>query len=152
MERGMDKQEILDYFGFKGEYVGTTKGAKYVEEDDFLGSTNTKTGNIKYGDLAFDSYDKLKMTYYKEKFHSLRVKNGIKLETQTAEFGKHLKFYPEERLGFIHAYKNQGLYPTHGLDLMRHINFYQSQSFNLEKSKYFSAKWWHFIYKIQRRW
>ena len=156
IERGMDKQAILDYFGFEGTYTGTAKGPSYVdgggEGASFFGSTNPQTGNISYGDLAFDSYDKLKMTYNKEMCHSLRVKNGIQLETQGTEFGEHLKYYPEERLGFNHAYKNQGLYPSAGKGLMGNISFYQMQSFNLNPSQYYSAKWWHFIYKIPRRW
>jgi hypothetical protein len=156
IERGMDKQAMLDYFGFEGTYTGTTKGPSYIEGGgegaSFYGSTNPKTGSIKYGDLAFDSYDKLKMTYNKEMYHSLRVKNGIPLETQGTELGKHLKYYPEERLGFIHAYKNQGLYPSAGKGLMSNISYYQMQSFNLNPSQYYSAKWWHFIYKIPRRW
>jgi RHS repeat-associated protein len=156
IERGMDKQAMLDYFGFEGTYTGTTKGPSYIdgggEGASFYGSTNPKTGSIKYGDLAFDSYDKLKMTYNKEMYHSLRVKNGIPLETQGTELGKHLKYYPEERLGFIHAYKNQGLYPSAGKGLMSNISYYQMQSFNLNPSQYYSAKWWHFIYKIPRRW
>lgn len=156
IERGMDKQALLDYFGFEGTYTGVTKGPSYVdgggEGSSFFGSINPQTGNIIYGNLAFDSYDKLKMTYIKEMYHSLRVKNGIPLETQGTEFGKHLKYYPEERLGFIHAYKNQGLYPSAGKGLMWNISFYQMQSFNLNLSQYYSAKWWHFIYKIPRRW
>ena len=113
IERGIDKQAMLDYFGFEGTYTGTTKGPSFVdgggEGASFFGSTNPQTGNIRYGDLAFDSYDKLKMTYNKEMYHSLRVKNGIPLETQGTEFGKHLKYYPEERLGFIHVYKRPRL-------------------------------------------
>jgi RHS repeat-associated protein len=156
MKRGMGEQAILNYFGFDGTYTGTTKGPGYVngggKGTSFFGSTDPQTGNIKYGDLAFDSYEKLKMTYNKEMYHSLRVKNGIPLESQGTAFGKHLKYYPEERLGFIHAYKNQGLYPSAGKGLMGNISFYQSQSFNLNPSQYYSAKWWHFVYKIPRRW
>ena len=156
IERGMDKQAMLDYFGFEGTYIGTTKGPSYVdgggEGASFYGSTNPKTGSIKYGDLAFDSYDIFNMTYNKEIYHSLRVKNGIPLETQGTELGKHLKYFPEERLGFIHAYKNQGLYPSAGKGLMSNISYYQMQSFSLHPSQYYSAKWWHFIYKIPRRW
>ena len=121
-----------------------------VGKAQVFGSTNSQTGNIRYGDLAFDSYDKLKMTYNKEMYHSLRVKNGIPLETQGTEFGKHLKYYPEERLGFIHAYKNQGLYPSAGKGLMSNISFYQMQSFNSNPSQYYSAKWWHLCIKLKK--
>ena len=31
IERGMDKQTILDYFSFEGTYTGTTKEAAYVD-------------------------------------------------------------------------------------------------------------------------
>jgi len=92
------------------------------------------------------------MTYYKEKFHSLRVKNGIGVETQGTGLGVQFKYFPEERLGFIHAYKNQGLYPSHGLNIMSQIDYYQTQSFNLNPSQYFKPKWGHFIYKISRIW
>jgi RHS repeat-associated protein len=156
MDKGMNKQAILNYFGFEGTYTGTTSGPNYVngggKGKSFLGSTNPQTGAIEYGDLAFDTYDKLKMTYNKEMYHSLRVKRGIPLETQNTTLGKHTKYFPEERLGFIDAYKNQGLYPSHGTNLMSNINYYQLQSLKLSSSQYFSSKWWHFIYKIPRRW
>jgi hypothetical protein len=65
---------------------------------------------------------------------------------------KGTKVFPEERLGFIEEYKNQGLYPNTTLNLSSQINFYQVQCIDLSLKEEFKFNWFDFIYKIPRRW
>ena len=119
MGRGVGKQEILDYFGFKADYVAerAVDGLGTVDGKAYYGSTNPVTGNIKIGDLAFSSYDNLKGTYTKELFTHFRVTSGKELALYSdwqslGDFGKNIKYYPEEALGFRNAFYNMGLYPN----------------------------------------
>jgi hypothetical protein len=151
-ERGLPNDEILDYFGFEGSYQKIKGGGgEYVEGNDYLGSANPITGEISYGDLAFDSYDKLHSVYVKERFHSFRVKNGIPMAIQDdlGIKGMGLKYAPEESLGFIHAYKNFGLYRGSQQNFLSNIQAYQAKMFDI--NKFYYRKWWHFIYRIPRR-
>ncbi|MBQ3656487.1 MAG: VCBS repeat-containing protein [Bacteroidales bacterium] len=145
------QQETLDYFGMDAKYIAhKPNGGEYVESDGFYGTTNPKTGIISIGDFAFDSYDKLNYTYHKELYHSMKIQNGISLSTQT-ELGIKYKYYPEERLGFLHTYKNQGLYIKHGSNIISNIQKYTNLCVGME-DEVFQKLWWHFIYKIPRRW
>lgn len=122
----------------------------YVEGNDFYGSINPVTGEISYGNAAFSSYDALLGTYVKERFHSVKVKRRESLATQDAPFIKNGTYFPEEALGFEHAYKNQDLFRNVPLNYRSSITFYQSQSINFSGSC-FDQKWWHGIYRIPRR-
>jgi len=108
------QQDALNYFGFKGKYNPQGSGPKNVEgKNMYIAYTEVKTGEINIGDLAFPTssnqfnggFDRLKMHYYKELFHHNRIISGIQLAQQT-NVPSELKFYPEERLGYIHLYKN----------------------------------------------
>ena len=92
----------LDYFGFEGKYNPNLKSKNYQSES-YWGGTNKNTGDITYGDLAFENYSTLKGTYYKESFTSYKVKNGIPLE-QIPDDLKGLGFdtYMEEIHGYIY--------------------------------------------------
>ena len=146
------QQDALDYFGLNAEF-----------EDNNLKQSSTlrkdgKTTIIHRPD-SFESYDALLSTHTKEVFHSQREKwlyAELKDEyvtwpkQQTIEWIKS----PEERLGVIHQYLNCGLYPK---DTYNYYNVIQNLENNLTKyTKYnfipFEQKWWHFIYKIPRRW
>lgn len=72
-------QEIIDYFGFEGEYNPNITSKRY-QSADYWGATNSNTGKITYGNLAFENYATLKGTYIKEYFHSQKIFNGIALE------------------------------------------------------------------------
>jgi len=148
-----DYQGALDYFGFEGTYDSQSKKLAYMEgEGSYYGRT-TKSGEIFYGNYAFGSYDDLFATYIKESYHRNKVISGNSFETQEVPKGaEYLSIYPEERLGFIHAYKNQGLYSSSRINFLSQISFYQLGCFNLSPSNYYQAKWWHTIYKIPRRW
>ena len=93
----------------------------------------------------------LNYTYNKELYHSLKIKNGLPRARQSAELGDHTIFFPEERLGFIHVYKNQGLYIKYQPNTIQSINSYTREIIGME-DEIFQPKWWHFIYKIPRRW
>ena len=150
------RQEALDYFGFDGN-IDLTKIAPGYEggPGDYFGFTDTGTGDISYGRFAFRSYNDLKATYYKELYHSRKILNGIPIETQKILHGEpsHYRFAPEERLGFISQYKNQGLYPRESNQhIMGQIEAYQNMTFNMSDNQQYSQQWWHFIYKLPRRW
>lgn len=148
-EGGVWQQDALDYFGFEGEYNPKIKLPEYVMDNpDFYGATNPTTGNITYGNGAFDSFDKLKSTYYKEMFHRKRILSNIEPEMQMYDN----TFFPEERLGFINQYQNSGLYPRSPINSMSQINYYQFGILDMPMSQYYQKKWWHFIYKTPRRW
>jgi len=148
IDNGVNKQNILDYFGFKGKYDPISNGPNYVGGQKSIGYTD-KQGNIFYGDRAFKSYRDLKSTYIKELYHSNKVLNGIPFETQNVP---EAKMFPEERLGFINQYKNQGLYPDVSFNISSQIEFYQLGSVDLLQKDKFRFNWLDFIYKIPRRW
>ncbi|MGI6322907.1 MAG: hypothetical protein ACOXZO_06275 [Bacteroidales bacterium] len=148
-----DYQGALDYFGFEGTYDSQSKQLAYIEgEGSYYGRT-TESGKIFYGDYAFGSYSDLSATYMKESYHRNKILGGNSFETQeTPKGAEYLSIYPEERLGFIHAYKYQGLYSGSRINFLSQISFYQLGCLNLSPSNYYQAKWWHIIYKIPRRW
>ncbi|WP_302026739.1 RHS repeat domain-containing protein [Parabacteroides johnsonii] len=148
-EGGVWQQDALDYFGFEGEYNSKIKLPEYVmDNSDFYGAANPITGNITYGNGAFDSFDKLKATYYKEMFHRKRILSNIEPEKQMYDNA----FFPEERLGFINQYQNSGLYPRSPINSMSQINYYQFGILDMPVSQYYQKEWWHFVYKTPRRW
>ena len=156
-EGGVWQQDALDYFGFDGEYVENFSGPKYVMDGQgALGSTDINTAQIRYGKSAFQSFDDLYATYDKEMFHRKRFLSGVSPEKQDLtgwplEY-KNRHYFPEERLGFIHQYQKSGLYPRTSIGSLSQITYYQMNTFDMLESQYYKRKWWHFIYKIPRRW
>jgi hypothetical protein len=143
-KRGMDRQAILDYFGFEGVYVPPMEEMAKVMTIDHTDAI------INYGPNAFSSYDNLKGTYYKESFtlRNFYSKDGFNVDKNLP---KKFKYYPEEVDGFLHAYKNQGFYPKNSIGYIGQITTYQLPSIDGPGELYKKA-WWHFIYKIPRRW
>ncbi|MCF8406127.1 MAG: hypothetical protein K9H58_19450, partial [Bacteroidales bacterium] len=148
--RGMNRQSILDYFGFEGNYDPDNS---LFEGGGDPGITNPKTGEIFYNKNAFKSYDDLKFTVNHESFHQHSVLSGkysgIKLTDQIK--GR------EEFAAYVYNYKNQGLYPNHTFSLSsRILNAGTRGKLNYEA--YFKyvfetdRPWWHIIHKIPRRW
>ena len=72
-------QEILDYFRFEGTYNPDLKSKRYQSED-YWGATNSETGEISYGNLAFENYSTLYGIYIKESYHAQKIQNGLSLE------------------------------------------------------------------------
>ncbi|MGV8091902.1 MAG: RHS repeat domain-containing protein [Mangrovibacterium sp.] len=149
-------QGALDYFGFEGEYIGG-EGQSYFW---FNTNDHSKFG-IRYTESAFASYDALFSTYLKESFHMRRfARNGISgLDLGDSEVFA-IANMPEERLGVIYQYKNQGLsgYSTNYLgavgyteNRIRIFNLYQDYNTPYLFTPY-KPQWWHFIYKIPRKW
>ena len=146
------QQGALEYFGFDGTYDTGGLDIKYSSAKTYFGRADPD-GTINYGDEAFRSYDNLNMTYTKEHFHQMRLLNGG-WETQTLlepGFSPDLRIYPEERLGFIHLYKNQGLFPTASQNIWGQLDYYQGQSFHLDPYRIFSQHWYDFIFRLPRR-
>lgn len=149
------QQDALDYFGFEGEYDPNIFGPDYVDSNaGAYGATAPISKTIRYGDGAFDSFDNLKGTYYKEMYHRERLLSCKKLlsqDTNDLPAGYNQFYYaPEEAMGFIHQYKNSGLYSRISINSFSQISYYQFNTFNLES--FYSKKWRHFIYKTPRRW
>lgn len=141
----------LDYFGFEGSY----SYGKY-ENDAWFSS---KTG-IGYSDGAFSSYDNLKQSYTKELFEKIAYLSKSRALPLNPTGIPTIDIWQQEFEGHLHIYKNNGLYPDATPDPilpinqvikeMRTLNLtWGGQIFNIPS---FEREWWHFIFKIQRRW
>jgi hypothetical protein len=145
-------QEIIDYFGFKGTYDPNIRSKNYQAES-YWGATNTKTGQISYGDLAFESYKTLKATYYKESYTHRNIKHGTVSNLPTEYQGLGMNTCLEEINGYIYAYKNEGLYrnstfPWNG------IEYYQTwlSAYEISYPTYTTNRFLNTIYRIPRLW
>jgi hypothetical protein len=142
--------EILDYFGFSGDYIGGTS-----QSSSYKNLITGETG-IRYTDEAFYSHDALFSTYMKESFHVRRMRNGRGELGDTEIF--EVARWPEERQGTIHQYKNNGLYRSEKnfLQLIENTEIEINTIQGLYNSPYnyvpFESKWWHFVYRTQRKW
>ena len=149
MERGMEKQAMLDYFGLKGDYNPDNPMFKGGNDP---GITDPKTGKIFYNDKAFSSYDNLKFTADHELRHRHDILSGkYKDINLTTKLMANEEFYT-----YTYNYRRQGLYPNHTMNLSARLNAYGTRAgINIDEIfKYdsFDRSWWHFIYKIPRRW
>jgi RHS repeat-associated protein len=136
------QQKALDYFGFKGDYdAGLGAGGQYDSQYDC----------ISYGKSAFDSYDHLLSVYKEETFHQ---KDFLIYKSKAPSNIEDLHAYEEWRAQ-MYLYKGQGLYSNSGVNWKQRINMYGNIAgvYNtLLNPDLFQSKWWHFIYKIPRRW
>jgi len=111
----------------------------------------TRVGNewrVFYNDPAFDHIDKLKAAHFKESVHFAR---GDAMFRQV-DVPKALVSAPEEVFGFKTLYKHQGLFPKHGMNIKSLMELYQFQTVNPPAAfEPFTEKWWHFVYRIPRR-
>ena len=147
----MTRQDILDYFGFEGTYNPYITSKNY-QASDYWGATNYETGQISYGDLAFDNYATLKGTYLKKSFHANKILNHIPLEKLPNDLqGLGMDSFLEEIDGYCYVYKQQGLFNKHNIPL-NGIQYYQS-NLNMNGMLYPTyPKRFSWIYKIARRW
>ena len=146
------QQACLDYFSFSGTYDPFITSHVYQGES-YYGVTNPKSGDISYGDLAFDNYPTLYGTNIKESYHSKKILNGIPTEQIPTDLqGMNLDYYLEEIYGYIHAYKNQGLFIGCNEKMLSGVSHYQNQLeiLGLSYPKYPNRHLW--LYKIPRRW
>ena len=130
----------LKYFGFKGTYDPSIYGVGQFDSND---------GSIKYRATAFSkNYAYLRAVYEEELFHS---KDYWYAKNNTPG-GLSFREYEEWRAQ-NHQYKNQGLYLKSGVHWVDRINSYGIQSGVYDMhSPLFSPRWWHFMYKIPRKW
>ena len=143
-------QEALQYFDIEGKYhPQKAKGAEYVEGTNYYGSTNPKTGDISFGDLAFDSYDNLRGIYEKELYSSNKVHRGENLETFEEEGLESMLYFPEEARGFLHAGYKNNLYPNSTIDFFGQANAYWNSVNGIPIR---SPRFYDFIFKIPRKW
>ena len=145
-----EHQEALDYFGFKGKYNPNIKSKRYQSED-YWGATNSKTGEISYGNLAFENYSTLYGTYIKESYHAKSFQNGSFKKLPSDLQGLGMDTYLEEIHGYVYAYKRQGLFSGHNIPF-KGVEFYQSQigMCGVTYPTYPSRFSW--IYKVPRKW
>ncbi len=143
--------EMLEYFGFEGEYDPNIKSKNY-QSNDYWGATDRETSQISYGKLAFENYSTLYATYIKESYSAKKIQRGLQMKKLPEEFqGLGSNTYLEEIYGYIHAYKNQGLFIGSKLPL-KGIKFYQLQLDMYEISYPTYPNHFKWIYKIPRKW
>lgn len=150
------QQKALDYFGFEGKYINSD------EQSSFWFNRETGENVINFRNGTFESYEALLSTYTKESFHKNRFeKSGVngfaQGDTDLWQYGRD----PEERLGVIHQYKNRGLYSKDTYNYYNTITTLENRmnnwySYGIYNTPYnftpFQKRWWHFIYKIPRKW
>jgi hypothetical protein len=149
-------QGALDYFGFGGTFDPSKTGGN-------PGATHTETGEIWYSDNAFGiydvqggfkaSYDRLYSVVDHEYHHRANVLSGKYVNVE-----RPIPFDLvglEEHGAYMVNYRRQGLYPRHGMSLRNNIEAYGLQGGLYGPSEAgfvtFQKKWWHFVYRIPRR-
>jgi RHS repeat-associated protein len=98
------QQEALNYFFGEGTYDPNLTSKNYQAEN-YWGATDTKTGEISFGNLAFKDYATLKGTYMKESFTARNVLQGKFHELPKNIQGLGADTYLEEIYGYVHMYK-----------------------------------------------
>jgi len=138
------QQMALDYFGFEGTYDPNNE--LFKKYGPYPAITDPKTGDIFYNDQPFEgNFDRFYLTAAHEMRHRRNVLSGkykgVKITPEIAAL--------EEISTYQYNYRNQGLYLNHGIDLIWRIN---SSGWPVMIDMEFSKKWWHFIYRIPRKW
>jgi len=146
-----DYQGALKYFRFQGTYDPSRTAGN-------PGVTDTKTGEIFYADNAFGVYDGngnftadysvLRSNVDHELFHRTSVLSGKYGGKQITPEMRGL----EEHGAYLRNYKRNGLYPgARKAGLEDILNSHGLVGGLYDGTKFFQAKWWHFIYRIPRR-
>jgi RHS repeat-associated protein len=143
VDRGIGEQGILDYFGFDATFDSQ------MAADAKFWFNNQGAHGISIGPTSFESFGLLKGNYLKEAYHLRKyLKHGVG-GLSAGELGD---WWPEERLGAIFNYKNQGLYPGSTSNYLDIIGSTESMMSLFDYShRSFTQRWWHFVYKIPRR-
>jgi hypothetical protein len=148
-------QGALDYFGFEGTYDPNNSLFQLEGAGDAI--FHPASNKIYYNKNVFQhDYNYLYAAYREEKFHSIDYHT---YKNKAPEEVYDLHAYEEWRAQ-MHLYKNQGLYPNSGNNWIERIGQYGRDAglyYSVTGSKYsypvvFNPKWWHFTYKIPRRW
>ncbi|HOK26809.1 MAG TPA: RHS repeat-associated core domain-containing protein [Bacteroidales bacterium] len=142
-----DYQGALDYFGFEGTYDPLNKKTADPAETDF------KTGNILYNEKAFSgNFDNLYIIAEHELKHRCNILSG---KYKGFKLTMEMKAY-EEYSTYVYNYRRQGLYLNIDKEgLGWRINAYGTSAGinpNIILRYQFNKPWWHFIYRIPRKW
>jgi RHS repeat-associated protein len=148
------QQKALDYFGFKGTYDPNHE--LFQKYGITPGVTDPITGEIAYHNYPFEgNYDRFAYIADHEMKHSSDVLSGKYI-------GKTYMNTEEEYYTYLYNYKRQGYYPkpklSEGNTIIDRINRYGVASgiyaydFVTSNTVLFKTHWWHFIYKIPRKW
>ena len=143
-----DHQGALNYFGFEGTYRSKVN-SKHYQASKYWGSTDSKTGKVYYGDLAFENYPTLKGISFKEGYHAANILSGKGIAKIPSEFqGFGFDNFLEEVHGYVHAFKNQGFFSDHNI-VFSGVRTYTDSLIGmlLDYPKYPRS----FIYRIPRR-
>jgi hypothetical protein len=136
------------YSGFPVSTNFTTVGANYnITHNSWSG--NLSAWSVDKSGWSFSkNYDYLRGIYEEELFHS---KDYLYARKNTP---KGLWPYEyEEWRAHNYLYKSQGLYSKSGIDWIERISYWGIQAGVYDiYTPLFSSRWWHFIYKIPRRW
>lgn len=137
------QQDALDYFGFEGIY--DPSAPLFQKHGPHPAITDPVTGEIFYHDFPFEgNFDRLAFIANHEKVHRINVLSGKYEGVKITRVIQGL----EEFNTYLHNYMNQGLYPNHGFNIVERLKVNEWQALR----DYFTPKWWHFIYRIPRRW
>lgn len=150
INRGLGKQDMLNYFGFDGIYDPNITSASY-SGGEYWGMTS-KDGTIFYGDLAFENYASLKGTYIKESFHANRIKSGAGWNLLSESYPRTMKLHLGEIDGYNFAYKQQGLFLGHTIPFNTSIKRFTDELSVFEVPYKSYPQYFKWIYKIPRRW
>lgn len=146
-------QGALEYFGFKGSYVAEDGVSSF-----WFDKNDPSKYGIRYRNGSFESYETLYSSYIKESFHMRRYEHG---GFETGNFGEFsVDRWPEERQGAIKQYKNRGLHGDNAdyFKIIKNtegwINSYNEWGMYSPSYQYqpYNQQWWHFIYKVPRKW
>lgn len=150
-------QEALDYFGFKGDFDPyNIYWQEAPNADAITVNKGPIAGRTFYREGAFTRYDRLKMISHEELLHRSDIFAG---KTNNITWEQY------QRLEWRHSisnYRNQGLWLNHNTDIIKNINTYglgagvYTNQINFisgtTELTRFEPKWWHFLFKIGRRW
>ena len=136
------QQKALDYFGIKATYDPSKTSTAYVDN----------AGNTYFGDYPFNGkFDRFSLIADHEMRHTRDVLNYIKKGIDPND--SHL-INVDEWNAYSQNYRKQGLYPNSGENnnVVSQINRYGTKLGIYNTLNQFAPRWWHYMYKIPRKW
>jgi len=137
--------EILEYFGFDGVYDNSI---------NYPGATGLD-GTIRYNEMAFSkNYNYLKFIASEEKYHQRDILSDNYKDVDWSDpVEKFVAQGKGEWKAKMYQYRNQGLFPKSGEDIIKSINSYGiNAGYYYSPESFFKVKLWHSIYQIPRLW
>ena len=105
--------------------------------------------SLNYSETAFESFDRLSATVDHEMFHRANMLSG-KYDGVKGKLPPDLAGL-EEYGAYMRNYQNQGLYPKNNYPFIKRLESTGLLGGVFEPSNLFQVKWWHFLYRIPRR-